>query len=200
MYIIIDGCNVLRSGDAGHQPVSQQKRDAFLIELQRYSKEKKHEVVVVFDGGFSFRPGYSRAGKILVWDSGINYSADDVIYDLLDEVGYPFETLLVSSDRELTNYAEDRNVVSIDAPLFRVLLHQVKNSRGPKKIEQQGYVCFGPERPELDALMKMGPKKIFDKDARGPEVKSMVDRFLLESPYKKGTKIERRLLRILEKL
>lgn len=205
VLIIVDGCNVLRSGrDSG--PVNDRKKEEFIDQLSVYSRIKKHRIIVVFDGGFATRPEYSVSRGVTVWQAGREYSADDVVKRLLDEAGHPDQTLVVSSDRELNDYAEHRSIVSIDAIVFKKCMYAAlkKRSLGRGKQTASGLTVFGEHTQELDALMVAGSRKVFDKDryfASQDDSQSglPVNRDRRKKASAEG-KVERKLMQILEKL
>lgn len=204
VYIVIDGCNVLRSGGDARPVGDVQKKD-FIARLGSYARLKKHIVTVVFDGGFASRPEYYTEAGVTIWHSGYDYSADDVVKRLVKEASYPFETLVVSSDRELNDCAERHNIVSIDSVVFKKFLQQAlsMNDKRIGKKETSEYVVYGSYSAELDELMMLGAQNVVDKDAYNKKNKKhAVPAFSTEARIKgryKG-KIERRLERILEKL
>ncbi len=204
MYIIIDGCNVLRSGK-DPRPVNEHRKRDFMAQLAEYARYKKHEITVVFDGGVSARPEYYVQAGVTIWHSGYDYSADDVVKQLITEANYPFETLVVSSDRELNDCAEDHNIASIDSALFKKFLKQALRGRANQAV-RKGSGCltvYGSHSAELDALMMSAAQDVFDKDMSSAKPVSAASRYEVagtgKSILKKG-KVERRLQRILEKL
>ncbi len=201
MYIIIDACNVLFQ-DSSEKTISAKRRVQFLDELVQYTCIKNHELVVVFDGGLHARARVSRHQALEVWDAGFESTADDCICLLLDRVKNGYEALLVSSDNELNKYAEDLDIVSIESALFKKIVQQsVQRLKKNTLVAKQktDYIAFGPDCPELDALMMSRADSIFDKDARNKR-RSENKNVAIASDGVRMSKLERRLVRILEKL
>jgi predicted RNA-binding protein with PIN domain len=204
VYIIIDGCNVLFQGNA-ERTISQGKRRDFLEQLVQYTFLKKHEIVVVFDGGLSARPQLTRYKTLEVWDAGFSHSADDCICRIFDRLRNVQNVLLVSSDNELNTYAENLDIVSIESALFKRLVYRAihgmiaTRSSTSKSAQKGDFVVYGSNSPELDALMMSRTGKVFDKDARSKQEKPVQKIPLLGEKLHKS-KLERRLEHILEKL
>ncbi len=114
--IIIDGYNLIKQV-LGVKRLSHKQRDAFVQELSGYLKKRKLQGKIVFDGGESSYQYRVKKGSVEVIFSGYKESADDVILRYLDEYkGH--QVVLVSSDRELRDYAHTLGKESIGAPEF----------------------------------------------------------------------------------
>lgn len=154
MILIIDGYNVLKKL-FGTAYASERQRDQFIKKLCQYTHKKNHTMQLVFDGGMSLWPEKSNPStKMQVIYVGKNKSADDYIKDYLDE-HKNYEVVLVSSDRELNNFAAQRSIPSIDAQVFLNLLQEAfeQKSTAKKSSEQQPYKLIEEDNATLDALM-----------------------------------------------
>lgn len=164
MILLIDGYNlvkqVVKSVD-----ISYETRLKFINELSRYSKKKNHRVVIVFDGGdFSFAAG-EVVNDIQIIYSGYKDSADTVIKDYLSE-NSSRDILLVSSDRELRDFASKLNIDSIKALDFYDFVKKSNSEILPKKIKGDTLVYKTSEEldQDLDDLMLDASGKIDFKD------------------------------------
>ncbi len=122
MIIIIDGYNLIKHANTT-QMIGKADRKAFLKMISRYSKKKKHKLVVVFDGGDSSWPYREVVAGVVVIYSGSRETADSVIMSYIDD-HHAEELLVVSSDNEIGCFAGQREVVSIGSEEFYYLLKE----------------------------------------------------------------------------
>ncbi|TAJ22368.1 MAG: hypothetical protein EPO64_13980 [Nitrospirae bacterium] len=155
-HLIVDGYNVLGArgqvgqvGRAGSGDDSARER--LLRDLTAYRQRKGHPITVVFDGWFQggdterheHRSGievvYSRRGE----------KADQVIQRLAEEFGR--DCAVVSSDREVADFAKGRGAFVIGAAEFESRLRAVppvtpqasfkpidREEELPKRVEKKG--------------------------------------------------------------
>ncbi|HJU04740.1 MAG TPA: NYN domain-containing protein [Nitrospiraceae bacterium] len=122
VHLIIDGYNLLgRRGQVG--PESEMAREFLVRELTAYRQRKGHPMTLVFDGwrqGLPVERHEHRAGVQVIY-SKKGERADQVIQRLTSEFGS--ECAVVSSDREVADFARARGAFVIGAAEFELKLH-----------------------------------------------------------------------------
>lgn len=121
VHIIIDGYNLIRqSPDLTRidRRDLQSGREALLELLAGYRKIKAHRITVVFDGTRApgFTPSRDRYKGIAVLFSRYGETADSVIKRMA--AGEKEGALVVSSDREITDFAQSRGAAVMASPEF----------------------------------------------------------------------------------
>ena len=149
LHLIVDGYNLLgvRGGLRGDVEV---RREALIRELAGYRQRKGFPLTVVFDG---WRSGYST--EQTEWRQGIEvvYSrrgeqADAVVKRLAEQYGS--DCAVISSDREITNFARAHDSMIITAGEFETRL-QLSGARPAARKESA--------EDEDPALARRDPKK-----------------------------------------
>lgn len=125
MHIIIDGYNFIRQSSAlsGLDLADVQSgREALIETLADYKKVKRHRITVVFDGAGAplGAPDREQVKGIAVRYSSRGESADDVIKRLAAHERE--KAMIVSSDRDIVNYAELKGAATIASPAFETKL------------------------------------------------------------------------------
>ena len=121
LHIIIDGYNLIRQSTflsrLDMQDI-QLGREALVDMLAAYRKIKPHPITVVFDGQHSpnFSEQHHRQKGIQVQFSPRGTSADDVIKRMARKERE--KALVVSSDRDITNFAASCGAATISAQQF----------------------------------------------------------------------------------
>jgi len=121
MHIILDGYNVIRQSrrlSRKDREDIQMGRDALMDRLAAYKKLRGHRMTVVFDGGNAphFSRQRDRVKGIDVVYSRAGETADRVIQRM---AGKHRETaLVVSSDREVVDYAARQGCATVSSPEF----------------------------------------------------------------------------------
>lgn len=108
MLLIIDGYNVikLKENSAGSQKL-ELMRNEFLESLIKYKGEKKHSIIVVFDGSKTseaFENTENFKGIKVIYSKG-GQQADDIIKRLVNTYSNAPDILVVSSDNEIVHHA-----------------------------------------------------------------------------------------------
>lgn len=135
VHIIIDGYNLIRQSSV-LSPLDQQDlqlgRDTLIDMLAAYKKLKRHKITVVFDGADApgLQPRRDQAKGIAVRYSRQGESADAVIKRIAARERE--RALVVSSDRDITDYASGRNAAVIASPEFeaRIAMAQYMAVKG----------------------------------------------------------------------
>lgn len=122
MIILIDGYNLLKQRFSGTY-IEDRVVDQFVRQLGAYRKKRGHSVVVVFDGGTMPWPEQRHKHDITIVFAGYKRTADDYIKDYIAE-HHKTELLLISSDRELNNWASRHDIVSMNSLDFFVILKE----------------------------------------------------------------------------
>lgn len=197
MVIIIDAYNMLKHG-LGNTYISEAAQQAFLDELWHYSQRKRHNVVVVFDGGPEVRPFKIVRGLLEIMYAGRQRSADDVIKDLLLKYN-PANTLLVTSDRALRTYASRHQFISLESPLFR-RYSKLQDDEEPIPVFKDKHAPVKRHNHEssveVDALMQKAGRVTFVKKEDYESDILQAER----TPQKKLSKYEKKRAYFIEKL
>ncbi len=191
MIIIIDGYNVIRQI---HHGQSAHAKQGFVKRLVEYSRVKKHQIYLVFDGGDHPYEYHERYNNVQVTHSGYKQTADDVIKKLLAQINGQ-EALLVSSDRELVDAARRYSIDSCDARTFYQLL-QEKGDKVAQSIpshKAKDIVKLSTDQnDELAQLMEESTRSVPQKPDDAARLRKREGHVL--------SKQEKRLLRKVKKL
>ena len=167
MHIIVDGYNLIRQSDLfrSHERISlEHGRRALVRSLVRYRQRKGHQITVVFDGWSGGVPMEERdsVGGVTIIYSRLGEKADEVIKRLVEAATE--EILVVTSDREISLFAERRRKTAIDSASFASLLDQPtldpSSTTGPEEMEDEE-----EERPRN----KKGPSHRLSKQKRAAQ-------------------------------
>lgn len=166
MHIIVDGYNLIRQSDTlrGYERTSLKAgRQALLRRLAAYRTLRGHRITVVFDGwvGGSPREERDRAGGVEVIYSRLGEKADEVIKRLV-QAGSE-EIMVVTSDREIVNFAARRGKTSIASAAFASLLDGI--AAGPVS-EAQPETGEEEDEDRRAAAKKKGPARRLSKQKR----------------------------------
>lgn len=201
MIIVIDGYNVLKQVMTT-RVVGAQERKAFIVQLGTYASRKKHEIVLVFDGGPHEWPHSELYAGVKVVYSGARQTADDYISSYF-ETHKNQEIVLVSSDHELNSIASDKGIASIDSCSFYTLFKDtIKSDTGDTDIslqrrlknrENSSIKLHDDSSAEFDEYMEQASQYVTLKQA---DVR--ID--TIENVRNKLARNDRRLLKIFKKL
>ena len=164
--LIIDGYNLLGVRGPIHAEM-EQERIQLVHELGRYAKRKHHQLTVVFDGWKSGDPteGQQSLAGIRVIFSKLGERADQVIQRLCVEHGT--QAVVVSSDREVSDYARGQGAFTIGAPEFDRRLREASDHHTHVAIKDE---TAAADSAELEAderktgKKKGNPRKLPKKD------------------------------------
>lgn len=160
-HLIIDGYNLLgvrgeMAGVAGGG--GEAARERLLRELAAYRQRKGHPITVVFDGwrqGQASERREHRAGLQVVF-SRQGERADQVIQRLVDDFGP--DCAVVSSDREVADFARARGALTIGAGEFDGKLHSQQTPAGSRGSPGKKDAADDP--PLRRADKKGNPRKL----------------------------------------
>ncbi|MFZ5570967.1 MAG: NYN domain-containing protein [Thermodesulfobacteriota bacterium] len=169
VHIIIDGYNLIRQSQALaslDQQDMQLGREALIDMLSAYKKIRPHAITVVFDaaGAPDFIEPQLRAKGIGIRFSRRGESADEVIKRMLAREKE--RALVVSSDREITRFAETCQAAVISSEEFENRLAMASYSA------VKGAVAEGEEENGWEpTTRKKGPQRRRSKRERRNQVK-----------------------------
>jgi predicted RNA-binding protein with PIN domain len=153
MHLIIDGYNLLHVTLTRTQLSSVElllERNRLIHQLSAYRQLKPCEITVVFDGwqgGWNTEKKERKEGIELIF-SRLGEKADEVIKRLVKEKGS--RVMVVTSDREVANYAERLAVAVIPSDQFREKMERpvLRMERDSEKEVDEGrrFKKKGPSR------------------------------------------------------
>ena len=155
--VIIDGYNLLHVSpelSVRREELLENARNRLIEKLSRYKSQKNVSVAIVFDG---WKGGMPTQNQEIIKGIKIIYSklgekADEVIKHIIANSSE--EVIVVSSDREIRDFAEKHNTVSVSSSEFE------------KKIEEalfyqmKGYDEEDYEEREISTKKRGNPKKL----------------------------------------
>lgn len=141
MHIIIDGYNLIRQSDhlrSVDRRSLEAGRNALIQFLAPYRRGRGHAMTVVFDawdGGGPREERDRQAGIDIVY-SRRGRKADDVIKEMVEK-RTGTETLVVTSDRDIADYAVRRSATAVSSPEFeRAVLRFYERMAFPSASEE----------------------------------------------------------------
>jgi predicted RNA-binding protein with PIN domain len=158
-YILIDGYNLI---GIGHNDLEKARGD-IIEKLMRYSQIKKHDITIVFDAWKAGQAVESRTktGRVTVIFSRIAEKADDVIIRMLGKDDRAW--IVISSDREIADFAVRRNLAAIASDEFERKLYQALKEESAEYAD----TCYDDdEEPPSHAYTKGNPRKLSKKEKR----------------------------------
>jgi predicted RNA-binding protein with PIN domain len=157
-FLLIDGYNLIGTA---HRDL-EKARNNLIARLSRYSAQKDHDVTLVFDGwkDGQAREARLRTGNITIIFSRIAENADTVIKRILSEDRRAW--IVVSSDREISDYAYGSGCVSVTAQEFEEKLFSGISGSG--KDESEGFIeDNGEDDYKSNNPLKGSPKRLSKK-------------------------------------
>lgn len=151
MIVLIDGYNLLKQihGKESHD----NQRSALINLLGRYVQKRNHKIVIFFDGGSSTIPYQEKQKGIIVWFSGQQKTADDLIIEYV-QTHKGKDMLVVTLDRDLKNQC-GLYAPSLEPLLFYGRIQELLTTGMHKKIDHDNLVIKLTDEadPYVDALM-----------------------------------------------
>jgi len=196
MIILIDAYNLLKTV-LHTQFVQDAERTQFLQLFEKYAQRRgSNEIILVFDGGQDPYEVEDNYKHITLSYSGFMQSADDIIKKKL--TAYKgFDILLVTSDRELRNYAKQYQIESLGSMEFYRILGDVMKIQDKKEIvvAQTIHKTTLTQNVTLDALMEQGSRLLVTK-----EVDKTIKVTLQYNQEEHGSKKDKKLLKKIIKI
>jgi predicted RNA-binding protein with PIN domain len=140
MHLIIDGYNLLhvsRSLIRLNSIQLQWERDRLIDQLLAYQTLKPCRITVVFDGwqgGWNTEKRENRRGIEVIF-SRLGEKADEVIKRLAKEKGSG--AIVVTSDREVSRFAERMSVAVIPSERFQEKLEEVSADKFEESLKEE---------------------------------------------------------------
>ncbi len=207
---MIDGYNLLKQ-IIKKNIIEDKDRSAFVKQLSKYGHQKKHAIVIVFDGGQLDWPQIENSAGVLTVYSGSRQTADQYIYNYFKTENKQQEVLLVSSDSELRRLVSELGICSLDSESFYILVkrflfyYESQKKKYHQSIESglkdKNIVrLHGNMQHEVDSYMELAAQNIgVKKEDRLPvyDKKSIHDNGF---SHKKLSRADQKLFNILKKL
>lgn len=155
-HLLIDGYNLIGTA---HRDI-ERARNELINNLSKYSQIKEHDIAVVFDG---WKDGQVLETRIMVSGIMVIYSrltekADSVIKRILSEDKKPW--IVVSSDREIADFAISRDFVPITSEEFENKLCSMRNTGGERMNEEFYKYDYDEDNTQMLAFRKGNPRKL----------------------------------------
>ena len=156
-YIIIDGYNLI---GIAHNSLEKARND-IIEKLCQYSSMKEHDVTIVFDG---WKTGQATETKLRISNINIIYSrlgekADFVIKKLISETTKSW--IVVSSDREISSFANRKELVSLTSDEFESKLYSALYS-----VEEGEIRDYDEDDDLMPVRQKGNPRKMSKKQKK----------------------------------
>ena len=154
MPTIIDGNNLIGSSpDISLDDPAARKKIVQLV--RKYQESKNGSIIVVFDGGpDSLYSGDDPAEKFSVVYPRFGCSADEEIKKILNGYSDFRSVKLVSSDRELKNFAKNKGAKTVNSIEFYFELKRIYRMNG-KKEEKLKRIHNQISKKEVDLWLKI---------------------------------------------
>ncbi len=109
MNLIIDGYNLMNMVSIKGSSL-EEKREKFISLISEFCSVNKTNVIIVFDGAGqeSQHRGYEKRGKVKLVFSAKGETADDVIMETVGKKKNAKDFLVITSDRQIRNFAAAR--------------------------------------------------------------------------------------------
>ncbi len=151
--IIIDGYNLIHSIPKLKNTLNndlESARDDLIDMLFRYKNKKKVDITVVFDGRAGSIENEDTNKGIIVHFSQAPEKADQVIKRLIDKYEKERGVMIVSSDRELFDYAKVCGLKRIRSENFseKLLSIELKSSLLKKNVKKSDHTMSDEELQE----------------------------------------------------
>jgi uncharacterized protein len=152
MHLIIDGYNLLHVGRSLIQLNAmdlQRERDRLIDQLSAYRTQKPCDITVVFDGwqgGWATEKKERQKGVDLIF-SKLGEKADEVIKRVV--MGKGAGVMVITSDREISRFAEKRSVPVISSDQFLERMEKSAFRRAKENLndeEEEEQKKKGPSR------------------------------------------------------
>jgi predicted RNA-binding protein with PIN domain len=162
LRLIIDGYNFI-GGTNGLASSMQVERERLIARLSEYERERKIPICVVFDGWKegSLSQTFEMKQGIEVIFSRLGEKADQVIIRFMSQLKE--RCIVVSSDREIRDYADRVGATSLTVREFQRKLDQSGQLVSPEEMNE--------EQEELPKEKKKGNPNKLSKKERAKNIK-----------------------------
>lgn len=167
-YILIDGYNLI---GIAHEKLDKARND-LIEQLHTYASLKKHHITVVFDGWKSGQKDQTRstARHVTVIYSRLAEKADNVIKRMLSSSTKPW--IVVSSDREVSDYAAKKDFAAITSDEFEeklfLALNRIKYdaSSNELSLDEELIKYYEDEDDHAPTRSKGNPRRLSKKQKK----------------------------------
>jgi hypothetical protein len=158
MHILIDGYNLIRQSGVFRRFDRirlEAGRNALMHSISAYKKKTGHRVTVVFDAreGGSLMEERDRYGAVHCLYSRKGETADDLIMRMIEERKEEF--VVVTSDRNIADFASRRGVAAIASPVFESRLRNAEAAQTRDMPSEKNE----PDKAQEDDDSSVGKKK-----------------------------------------
>ncbi|MBI4849421.1 MAG: NYN domain-containing protein [Nitrospirae bacterium] len=159
-HILIDGYNLI---GIAHWNL-EKARNVLVQKLYEYAQIKGHTLTIVFDGwkDGKLTETKTKIGKVTVIFSKLGEKADHVIRLLISAAATPW--IVVSSDREIYDFAEKKDFVALTADEFEEKLHAALDAS--KNNEAEWTQGADEDIDAIHSRQKGNPKKLSKKEKK----------------------------------
>lgn len=161
-HLLIDGYNLI---GIAHKDLEKARQD-LIRKLYNYANTKRHNITLVFDGWKSGQKDEtnSKVGNVTVIYSKLGEKADFVIKKILSSAAKPW--IVVSSDREISDFAERKDFAAVSADEFEGKLYSTGKHN---KTEEAPAYDKDKDMDLIPARQKGNPKKLSQKEKKNIE-------------------------------
>ena len=158
--ILIDGYNLI---GIAHTDL-EKARQELIRKLFNYSNAKGHDITLVFDGWKNGQRDetHSKVGNVTVIYSKLGEKADFVIKKILSSAAKPW--IVVSSDREISDFAERKDFAALTADEFGGKLYS--STARQSKTEQAPAYDKDDDMDLIPARQRGNPRKPSKKEKK----------------------------------
>jgi len=166
MHIVIDGYNLIRQSDhlrSFDRRSLEEGRNALIRFLVPYKKGRPHAITVVFDAWDGGGPleERDRQGGIDIIYSRRGKKADDVIKEMMGRRRGE-EILVVTSDRDVADYAVRRGATAVSSPEFEEVVTRFHAG----ELASFSNEASEPEDRSWKGTKKKGPSRRLSRSAK----------------------------------
>lgn len=165
MIILIDGYNFLKTV-TGSKHIEERVMLDWINIFDQYSGLRSNQVIIVFDAGPVLFEAAHQQGRVTVMYAGQYQTADDLLKKWLLKHREK-DVLLVSSDREVRDYAQQMGIVSLASLDFNKIFNDVLQhaQRDQDSLAHTLYKTMQQQDPSaldqsLDQLMELGTRNL----------------------------------------
>ena len=172
MDIIVDGYNVIfKISELGYSTEKcdiEVLRNRFLTLLEQYKENRKHKLIVVFDGQGTGNSSETRVAGIDVVFSREDLDADEEIKRMVSDSENPRHITVITSDRDIEQYVKKYGCKVVGPLAFyrdikkkvaRLQAAELEDSRFKKEEDDEPISKYiGPSKSEAQYWLKVFSK------------------------------------------
>lgn len=162
-HILIDGYNLI---GIAHKDL-EKARQELIQKLLVYAKTKGHDITLVFDGwkNGQLRETITKLGGLTIIYSKLGENADSVIKKILSSATKQW--IVVSSDREISDFAESKNFAAVTSDEFDGKLYSSTDRQS--KTEEASVYDKNNDMYLIPARQKGNPRKLSKREKKKTE-------------------------------